>query len=222
MMIGVLTIPLSRNQSIVDSNFRRREDQYTSKFSKWGNFPRHLTHQWCIIISVKTCKEIKATKMRSEIAPELEESEGNEGIKATDWEYFIFGDTKSPRNPSDRRDKSTESERFEGNTLAEREAASVIYGGIWWLLLEDGEDGEDYEGQAYVNGCWSQQTFRIHFSLQELAEHNTNPKTSRSRIWSEGERDATAAAVAAVIDGTWRLGTNASWQNITEVGGKFF
>lgn len=43
------------------------------------------------------------------------------------------------------------------------EATSVVNGGIRRLFLENGEEWENYECQAKVNGCRCSKTFWIHF-----------------------------------------------------------
>lgn len=74
---------------------------------------------------------------------------------------FIFGDAICAGNPRDRRKETAEAENG-GEAVAVGEAAGVVDGGVGRLFLEDGEERENDEGQAYVNGCGSQQAVRIH------------------------------------------------------------
>lgn len=81
-------------------------------------------------------------------------------------ENFVLGDAKSAGNPRDGREEAAERESGAivvaavaralalalALALRFREAARKVDGGVGGLLLEDGEEGEDENGQPYVYG----------------------------------------------------------------------
>lgn len=96
--------------------------------------------------------------------PEFEESDEDEDVKAVGFKNLVLRNTNGAANPLNRGEQAAKSGRRAGSkrVLAEVKATSIIHGGVERLSLEYGEERENQEGQAYVNGGRNKQALCFH------------------------------------------------------------
>ena len=83
--------------------------------------------------------KVKLGRLRSD-SPEFEEPYDDKSIKAMSVDDLVFSNTESAGNPRDRREEAApRGGRVERDVVAARERASVVYGCIRRLFLQDGE-----------------------------------------------------------------------------------
>lgn len=106
-----------------------------------------------VIVDWEKYHQSKNRARHKEFYTEFEEANNNDSVETCGVDNFVFGDTKSARNPRKRRDESEESEGpVQVNVMVLRETTGEVYEGVGRLLPQNGEESENHHGQAYVYG----------------------------------------------------------------------